>query len=62
MQVKAAVLPGVRQPFPVEQVELDPPRSGEVLVKLVATGVCHCDVHVYTQGQRAPTLPPHPRT
>ena len=48
MQVKAAVLPGVRQPFSVEEVELDPPRNGKVLVNLVATGVCRSDVHVYT--------------
>ncbi len=48
MQVRPAVLPGVRQPFSVEEVKLDPPRSGEVLLKLVATGVCHSDVHVYT--------------
>ncbi|HUJ73872.1 MAG TPA: alcohol dehydrogenase catalytic domain-containing protein, partial [bacterium] len=48
MRMKAAVLLGVRQPLVVEEVELDPPKAGEVLVKMVATGVCHSDLHVYT--------------
>jgi len=48
MRMKAAVLPGVRQPFSVEEVELDPPGVGELLVRMVATGVCHSDVHIYT--------------
>ena len=28
----------------VEAVELDPPRAGEVLVRVAAAGVCHSDV------------------
>lgn len=48
MRMKAAVLYGVKQPLKVEEVELDPPKQGEVLVKMVATGVCHSDLHVYT--------------
>jgi NDMA-dependent alcohol dehydrogenase len=48
MRVKAAVMYSAKQPLVVEQVELDPPKAHEVLVKLVATGVCHSDVHVFT--------------
>jgi NDMA-dependent alcohol dehydrogenase len=48
MRMKAAVLYDVRKPLVVEEVELDPPKAGEVLVKMVATGVCHSDLHVYT--------------
>jgi S-(hydroxymethyl)glutathione dehydrogenase/alcohol dehydrogenase len=32
----------------IEELELDPPGPGEVLVKMVATGVCHSDLHVLT--------------
>ena len=32
--------------FSVENVTLDPPKAGEVLVKMVATGVCHSDLSV----------------
>jgi S-(hydroxymethyl)glutathione dehydrogenase/alcohol dehydrogenase len=30
----------------VETIELDPPRTGEVLVRLVASGMCHSDEHL----------------
>jgi S-(hydroxymethyl)glutathione dehydrogenase/alcohol dehydrogenase len=30
----------------VEDVQLDPPRRGEVLVRLAAAGVCHSDLHL----------------
>jgi S-(hydroxymethyl)glutathione dehydrogenase/alcohol dehydrogenase len=32
----------------VEEIELDPPGPGEVLVKLAASGMCHSDEHVVT--------------
>lgn len=32
--------------FSLEEVELDAPRADEVLVKVVATGVCHTDIHL----------------
>jgi len=62
MRMKAAVLSGVRQRLTVETVELDPPKAGEVLIKLVATGVCHSDVHFYTGdlgGRPLPMVPGH---
>ena len=43
------------QPLVVEEIELDPPKDGEVLVKLVATGVCHSDVHYYTGDSILPS-------
>lgn len=47
MQITAAVSrAGVPAPVPVpEQVELEPPRGDEVLVRIVATGICHADIH-----------------
>ena len=47
MRMRAAVFYGPKQPLLVEEIELDAPGEGEVLVKLVATGVCHSDVHYY---------------
>jgi S-(hydroxymethyl)glutathione dehydrogenase/alcohol dehydrogenase len=48
MRMKAAVLYKVKEPLVIEEIELDPPKAGEVLIKMVATGVCHSDVHYYT--------------
>src|SRR5438067_76832 len=44
--MKAAVLNDYGQPLKLEDVEIDAPRAGEVLVRIGATGVCHSDYHV----------------
>jgi len=43
--MKAAVLYEVKQPLRVEEVELEGPHTGEVLVRVEAAGVCHSDYH-----------------
>uniref|UniRef100_A0A831TBA8 NDMA-dependent alcohol dehydrogenase n=2 Tax=Thermorudis TaxID=1649508 RepID=A0A831TBA8_9BACT len=48
MKTRAAVLYGANQPFQVEEIELDEPKEREVLVHLVATGMCHSDWHFVT--------------
>ena len=48
MKTKAAVLWETNQPWSVEEIELDPPGPGEVLVKLAASGMCHSDEHLVT--------------
>ena len=53
MQIRAAVLEDFGQPLAVQQVELDAPKAGEVLVRLVACGVCHTDL--YTAGGADPS-------
>lgn len=45
---RAAVLAAPRAPFDVRDVRLDPPRAHEVLVRVVASGVCRTDVHAWT--------------
>src|SRR5882672_8054331 len=45
MLVKAAVLEEFGAPLVVQDVELAEPRGGEVLVRLVACGVCHTDLY-----------------
>jgi S-(hydroxymethyl)glutathione dehydrogenase / alcohol dehydrogenase len=46
MEMQAAVFRKVREPLTIEAVEIDRPRGREVLVRTVATGVCHSDLHV----------------
>jgi len=48
MKSRAAVLRGVGMDWEVTDVELDPPRAGEVLVKMAYAGICHSDEHFYT--------------
>ena len=43
MKTRAAVAYGGRKPLVVEEVELEGPREGEVLVEIRASGVCHTD-------------------
>ncbi|HZP45632.1 MAG TPA: Zn-dependent alcohol dehydrogenase [Candidatus Binataceae bacterium] len=43
--MKAAVFYGPNQPLKIEQVEIDAPQDREVLVRTVASGVCHSDLH-----------------
>jgi S-(hydroxymethyl)glutathione dehydrogenase/alcohol dehydrogenase len=48
MQTKAAILWEVGKDWSVEEIELDAPKAGEVLVEMVASGMCHSDEHVVT--------------
>ncbi len=52
--MKAAIFHGPHQPLTIEQIDVDNPREHEVLVRTVATGVCHSDLH-FVEG-----LYPHP--
>ena len=48
MKTKAAILWELNTPWSVEEIELDAPKAGEVLVKIAASGMCHSDEHVVT--------------
>jgi len=64
MKIKAAVLEEIGRPGPyaksrpisISDVELEGPRDGEVLVKIVAAGLCHSDLSV-VNGDRPRQLP-----
>lgn len=45
---RAAVLWGNNEPWKIEEVELDDPRSTDVLVKMKVAGMCHSDEHAVT--------------
>lgn len=48
VKTKAAILWERNAPWSVEEIELDAPGPGEVLVKLHASGLCHSDEHLVT--------------
>jgi S-(hydroxymethyl)glutathione dehydrogenase/alcohol dehydrogenase len=48
MQTEAAVLWEIGDAWKVEQIELDPPKETEVLVRIAASGLCHSDEHLVT--------------
>ena len=62
MQTKAIVLrePGLPPPYAdskplrIEQIELDPPGDGEVLVKVVGAGLCHSDLSLIDASRVRP--------
>lgn len=43
IKCKAAIAWGPGQPLSIEEIEVMPPQTGEVRVRIVATGVCHTD-------------------
>lgn len=54
MKSKAAVLRGVGIDWEVIEIDLDPPRAGEVLVEMSYAGICHSDEHFFT-GDSVPS-------
>lgn len=46
MKTKAAVLWGPNEPWSVEEITLDEPKANEVMVRMVAAGLCHSDEHM----------------
>ena len=64
MKIRAAVLSAMgaerpyaqSKPLAIEEVELDPPGPGVVLVKIAAAGLCHSDLSVI-DGNRPRPMP-----
>ena len=54
--MKAAVLHAVNEPLVIEEIEVRRPGRGEVLVRTVASGVCHSDLH-FMEGLWPAQLP-----
>ena len=63
MKIKAAVLEQMgaatpyeqSKPLAIKEVELAPPGNGEVLVKVMAAGLCHSDLSVIDGSRPRPT-------
>ncbi|MEE9285504.1 MAG: alcohol dehydrogenase catalytic domain-containing protein, partial [Dehalococcoidia bacterium] len=56
MKTEAAVLYQPETPLTIDEVDLGPVKEEDVLVRIVASGVCHSDLHVY-HGQQGWPLP-----
>jgi len=61
VKVKAALCNELGKPLEIEEITIESPREGEVLVKVDATAVCRSDLHVIEPGFPAqlPGLPGH---
>jgi S-(hydroxymethyl)glutathione dehydrogenase / alcohol dehydrogenase len=46
VKAKAAILNAYQTPLSIEEVDIDPPKADEVLVKIAAAGICHSDYHL----------------
>ncbi len=53
MRSRAAIMMEEGKPLVIDEIEVDGPRAGEVLVRLDATGLCHTDL--YTMSGRDPS-------
>lgn len=54
MKITAAVCRSTGAPLSIENIQLEDPREGEVLVRVVATGICHTDVAMRDSPGRVP--------
>ena len=54
MKTRAAVLREIGADWSVEEIELDEPKAGEILVKTTAAGMCHSDEHAQHHAQHHP--------
>ncbi|HMC79789.1 MAG TPA: alcohol dehydrogenase catalytic domain-containing protein, partial [Acidimicrobiia bacterium] len=53
--VQAAVLTGIDQPLEIrDDVEVESPRDGEVMVRMAASGVCHSDLSMQNGTMMGP--------
>jgi alcohol dehydrogenase len=63
MEIIGAVLEEVGRPAPyarsrpitISELELDPPQQGEILVRILAAGICHSDLSVLNGDRPRPT-------
>ena len=46
MKVEAALIKAMGEPFEIEEIDLDDPRSDEIIVRIVGVGLCHTDIHM----------------
>src|SRR6266511_5570351 len=61
--MKGAVVHEFRKPLTIEQIPIPEPGDGQILVKVVASGVCHTDIHAadgdWPVKPKLPLVPGH---
>lgn len=50
--MKAAVVTGFKKPLEIKQTEIPKPGPNDVLIKNIACGVCHTDLHAAHGGKK----------
>jgi Zn-dependent alcohol dehydrogenase len=55
ISTRGAVFRAPREPLAIEDLQLDPPGPGEVAVRMLASGVCHSDLHVLDGDWQRPS-------
>ncbi|XP_072478658.1 alcohol dehydrogenase 1-like [Notamacropus eugenii] len=53
---RAAIMWKINVPFSIEEVEVDPPKAGEVRIKVISSGICGSDNHIL-EGKLKTLLP-----
>jgi S-(hydroxymethyl)glutathione dehydrogenase/alcohol dehydrogenase len=56
-RAKAVICRERNQPVVVEEIEIDPPQQGEVMIKMIACGICHSDASAVNGTLMAFPLP-----
>ena len=51
MKIRAAVSRDATRPPSLETLEIEEPRRGEILVRIVASGICHTDINVHERDR-----------
>ena len=57
--IRAAVLRAPGRPLKIERLEMEGPRDDDVLVRLVASGICHTDIDFCDSGGSGPVVLGH---
>lgn len=57
MKSRAAIFEGVGKPLVLDEIEVDDPKSGEVMIKLDATGLCHTEIWYMSGGDTSTRSP-----
>ena len=61
MQTRAAVAWEADEPLTIETIDIEGPKAGEVLVEIMATGICHTDAYTLSGARSGGHVPGHPR-
>ena len=61
MKTRAAVAWKAGEPLTIETIELEGPKAGEVLVEIMATGICHTDAYTLSGADPEGMFPADPR-
>src|SRR5271167_1436306 len=57
MKTRTAIVREIPSPYEVVELDLEPPGTGELTVRMVAAGLCHSDDHLATGDMPMATLP-----